>query len=224
LNKRIKAFVFDLDGVITDSAELHYQAWSRIASEQGIPFDRDYNELLKGISRMESLEKILKRKPDACFTASDKEALAARKNDYYKELIGTIDPQALLAGIETLLNDIAEAGIAIALASASRNAPTIIERLGIGHFFQVIVDPADIPHGKPYPDIYLRAASELRVSPEECVGVEDAEAGVQAIKRAGMFAIGIGSSEVLHEADYIVPDSSFLKLPDIIDRIDNQKD
>ncbi|TJY42651.1 beta-phosphoglucomutase [Cohnella pontilimi] len=221
MNTRIKAFVFDLDGVITDSAEFHYEAWSRLASELNIPFDKEYNELLKGVSRMESLELILNRKPEVNLPTAEKEALAARKNDHYKELIQTISPEALLPGIGKLLEAIAEAGMGIALASASRNAPFIIERLGIGHYFQAIVDPAAVPQGKPHPDIYLQAAAELGVAPSECVGVEDAEAGVQAVKRAGMYAVGIGSEKVLREADYIVPDTSCLKLENILDRIEN---
>lgn len=165
----------------------------------------------------------MQRKPEVNYTDSDKEAMANRKNEHYKKLIGSIGPQALLAGIETLLKDIAGAGIGIALASASRNAPTIIERLGIGRFFQAIVDPADVPLGKPHPDIYLRAAAELGVDPWECVGVEDAEAGMQAIKQAGMFAVGIGSAEVLREADYIVPDSYFLNMDDILNSVHNNQ-
>lgn len=213
-----KAFIFDLDGVITDTAEYHYLAWKQLAEELGITIDRKFNEQLKGISRMDSLERILALKPSLQLSQEEKERLATKKNEHYKELIKNISPKDLLPGIKQLLDDIKEREIPIALASASKNAPVVIEQLGVGHYFAHIVDAAKVENGKPDPEIFIKAADFLGVPYEQCIGVEDAPAGVEAINRANMFSVGIGSKESLAHADYVVTDTAQLNFATIIEQ------
>ncbi|WP_379967821.1 beta-phosphoglucomutase [Ectobacillus sp. sgz5001026] len=214
---QVKAFIFDLDGVITDSAELHYLAWKQLADELGIPMDRAFNERLKGISRMESLELILTHgKQEHDFTFEEKETLATKKNDHYKELIGTISEKDVLPGIMDLLQALQANGIKIGLASASKNASLVIERLGIQSFFDTIVDAATIANGKPNPEIFLKAADSLMVPYESCIGVEDAAAGVEAIKAAGMYAVGVGTPGAMEKADYAVNGTDELQFDKLV--------
>jgi beta-phosphoglucomutase len=196
--------IFDLDGVLTDTAELHFQAWQRLAKEKGLPFDRKVNEHLRGVSRLNSLEIIL-RHAGTEMAEEEKKELAERKNGYYRELISRLSPSDLLPGIADLLAQLREIGIRTALASASHNAREIVQRLEIGRFLDLIVDPSEIIKGKPDPEIFFRAAEGLGVPYESCAGVEDAEVGIRAIKAAGMFAVGIGSR--LREADWVLPDT-----------------
>ncbi|WP_062353915.1 beta-phosphoglucomutase [Bacillus kwashiorkori] len=211
--KELHAVIFDLDGVITDTAEYHYLAWKALAEELGISFDREFNEQLKGISRMESLEKILiKGGKENEFTYEEKEKLATQKNEHYKTLIKRITPNDLLPGIEAFLQEIKAANIKIGLASASKNAFSVIESLQVGNYFDTIVDAATVKNSKPDPEVFLKAADQLNVAYENCVGVEDAEAGVEAIKRAGMFAVGVGTKEAMAKADYIVNSTGELTL------------
>ncbi|MBW7651125.1 beta-phosphoglucomutase [Anoxybacillus sp. ST4] len=205
MNKELKAIIFDLDGVITDTAEHHFIAWKQLAEELGIAIDRTFNEQLKGVSRMESLERILALGGQADrYTTEEKEALAYKKNEHYKQLIARMTPDDILPGILDLLRELKRNHIKIGLASASKNAFTVIERLQIGEYFDTIVDAANVKHSKPHPEIFLTAAEQLSVHPSMCVGVEDAQAGVAAMKAAHMFAIGVGDREALKEADYIV--------------------
>lgn len=199
---KLKAVIFDLDGVITDSARYHYLAWKELADELGIPFDEAYNEKLKGVSRMESLELILKN-GNACerYTDEEKEAMAEKKNDNYKELIKQITPNDILPGIMEFLTELKENGIRIALASVSKNAPFIIGQLELETYFDYIADAAAVPNAKPFPDIFLAGMNEFGLSPKECIGVEDARTGIEAIHRAGMKAVGVGTPEEMEEAD-----------------------
>jgi alpha,alpha-trehalose phosphorylase len=206
---RVDAVIFDLDGVLTDTAELHFQAWSRLANEIGVPFDRHTNERLKGIDRQTSLDIILERATHPV-SAAERESLAARKNGYFVAMLQTLTPAALLPGALEALEDLRERGVRIALASASHNAPTIIGRLGIASAFDHVVDPSACGRPKPAPDIFLAAARALGVEPARCIGVEDAIAGVSAIKQAGMMAIGVGDARLLAEADVVVPDMATL--------------
>ncbi|WP_326082176.1 beta-phosphoglucomutase [Paenibacillus graminis] len=218
MSSPIKAFIFDLDGVIVDSAEYHYQAWGQLARELGIPFDRSYNERLKGVSRMQSLELILENPKNLqAYSAAEKLMLADRKNENYKRLIEQITPADLLPGIAGLLSDIMEADLRIGLASASHNAPAIIQRLQIADSFDVIVDPGTLKQGKPDPEIFLTAAALLGVSPESCIGIEDAESGIQAIQRAGMFAVGVGDPISMQGADMILQHGEELNYPNIVE-------
>jgi|SRR5690625_840129 len=213
----VKAFIFDLDGVITDTAELHYKAWKKLAKEIGVSFDRTCNEKLKGINRLDSLEIILKCAGiQGVFSKEEKIALATKKNVYYKKLISKLTPKDVLPNMHTLLEEIRTEGYKIGLASASENAPTIIKALGIEHFFQAIADPKEVIHGKPAPDIFLLAAKQLKVITKDCIGIEDAISGVAAIKQANMFAVGIGDEHQLSKADYIVHTTKELTLSDLI--------
>ncbi len=207
----IEAVIFDLDGVLTDTAELHFRAWSRLAVEIGVPFDRKTNERLKGVDRLSSLNIILERAPRP-FAAKERHALAARKNGYFGELLQTLTPDSLLPGALEALRDVRERGVRIALASASHNAMTIIARLGIADAFDYIADPSNSGLPKPAPDIFLAAAAALKADPKRCIGVEDAIAGITAIKLAGMKAIGVGDARVLAEADVVVPNMATLRI------------
>ena len=196
----LEAVIFDLDGVITDSAEYHYQGWKKLCEELDIPFDRDFNHNLRGVGRMQSLELLLGRVPNRGYTEEQKHEFAARKNDYYRQLITQITPDDLLPGIQKLLDELRAAGIMMALASASRNAGTIISRLGIEGYFDVITDPDKVAKGKPDPEQFFLAAEMLGVPRRNCIGVEDAQAGVDAINAAEIFSVGIG--EYLVQADW----------------------
>lgn len=215
----IKGLIFDLDGVITDTAEYHYLAWKSLAEKIGIEIDREFNEQLKGISRMESLELILERggKADA-YTDAEKEELATQKNEEYKESIKEITPKDILPGISELLKEAKEQKLGLVLASASKNGPAIMERLEIMDLFDGIVDPASLKAGKPDPEIFVRGAEMLGLSTRECVGLEDAEAGIQAINGADMFSVGVGSEEAMREADYAVADTADLNLQTILEK------
>jgi beta-phosphoglucomutase len=217
MSNHIQAFIFDLDGVITDTAEYHYLAWKALGEDIGIPFTREFNEELKGVSRMDSLEKILSLgNRQADFTQEEKEALAAKKNEHYVRLIANISPTDILPGITTLLSDIKEKGYKLGLASVSKNAFAVMESLELKDQFDVIVDAATIMKGKPDPEIFLTAAKLLNVEPKACIGIEDAVAGVDSIKGAGMFAVGVGSKESLAKADLIYTSTEELSLTEII--------
>lgn len=201
---KLKAVIFDLDGVITDSAHYHYLAWKELADELEISFDEEYNEKLKGVSRMESLELILMN-GNACdkYTKEEKEAMAEKKNDNYKELIKQITPEDILPGILPFLKELKAEGIRIALASVSKNAPFIIDRLQLNEYFDYIADAASVPNAKPFPDIFLAGRDEFGFESFECIGVEDAKTGIEAIHRADMKAIGVGTPDQMTEADLL---------------------
>lgn len=215
-NKTLKAVIFDLDGVITDSARYHYLAWKELADELGIPFDEEYNEKLKGVSRMESLELILKN-GDACdkYTPEEKEQMAHKKNENYKELIKQMTPADILPGVMEFLKELKANNIKTALASVSKNAPFIIHQLQIEEYFDYIADAAAVPNAKPHPDIFLAGMNEFGLSAQECIGVEDARTGIEAIHRAGMLAVGVGTPAEMEEADLLLTTKD-LKLNDIL--------
>jgi len=200
----MKAVIFDLDGVITDTARYHYLAWKRLAESQGVHFDEAFNEHLKGIDRMGSLDLIL-ASSSRSYTQDEKLALAHEKNEHYKELIATMSPDDLLPGAVAALDACRAAGLKIGLASVSKNAFSVLDMLGITGKFDYVVDAATIACGKPDPEIFLKAARELGVDPADCMGVEDAVAGVASIKSAGMYALGIGDPQVLRQADKVIP-------------------
>ena len=213
MSTRFKAVIFDLDGVITDTAHYHYLAWKRLADSVDAPFDEAFNEQLKGVDRMGSLELILARAPRT-YTLDEKRALADTKNAHYQELIATMTPDDLLPGALRALEEVRAAGLRIGLASVSRNAFTVLDRLGIRDRFDDVVDAATVVNGKPDPEIFLTAAAHLGVMPADCLGVEDAVAGVASIKDAGMFAVGVGSPDVLHRADRVIPSMEAFRLDD----------
>ncbi len=202
--KPFKAVVFDLDGVITDTARFHHLAWKRLADTLGIGFDDELAESLKGIDRRMSLTMILE-KGGVTLEPAEFDRLADMKNVWYKELIGTMTRDDLLPGALETLEAVRAAGLKVGLASVSQNAPAILERLGIADLFDAVVDARLLKRGKPDPEIFLKAAAQLGVEPADCLGVEDAVAGVASIKGAGMAALGIGRPSVLTEADAVIP-------------------
>ncbi|HEY2661510.1 MAG TPA: beta-phosphoglucomutase [Caulobacteraceae bacterium] len=199
----IKAAIFDLDGVLTDTAKAHYRAWKLMADEIGVPFDEAANEALKGVDRMGSLDLILRRGQRE-MSVAEREILAARKNGYYLELIEHFSPDDLFPGARAVLEAARQAGLKLALASASRNARTLVERLGVAELFDHVVDAATIARGKPDPETYLRAAQALGVAPSACIGLEDAQAGVAGLRAANIYAVGVGDPAVLNLADAVV--------------------
>lgn len=213
----IKGIVFDLDGVLTDTAEYHYLAWQELGKKIGISIDRVFNEQLKGISRMDSLERILAYgcKSDV-YSEEEKLKLAEEKNEDYKKLITKISSANLLPGIKEFMAELKRADMKLALASASKNGPDILNLLGIADMFDTIVDPAALVNGKPDPEIFIKGAKQLNLSPEECIGVEDAEAGIQSINAAGMFSVGVGTQESMKFADMFVSETAHLNVASIL--------
>ncbi|MDG6142251.1 beta-phosphoglucomutase [Lactococcus formosensis] len=209
-----KAVLFDLDGVITDTAEYHFQAWKALAEELGIDgVDRTFNEQLKGVSREDSLRKILEL--GGKFEAYDDETfaqLAQRKNDNYVQMIQKVGPDDIYPGILDLLKDLRAKNIKIALASASKNGPFLLEAMGLSSYFDVIADPAKVAASKPAPDIFLAAAAGVGVPITSCIGIEDAQAGITAIKAAGALPIGVGAAEDLGTDIALVSNTNTLSL------------
>ncbi|MEY2114063.1 MULTISPECIES: beta-phosphoglucomutase [Rhodanobacter] len=201
----LKAVVFDLDGVLADTAVLHRAAWQQLANEIGAPLDEITAGRMKGVDRRGSLDILLEHAPRS-YSETEKEALAARKNAHYIELIGRLGPQDLLPGARAAVESVRRAGLKTALASASRNAPQLLERLGIATLFDCVVDAGRIARSKPDPEIFLAAARGLGLAPGECLGVEDAAAGIAALHAAGMAAVGIGRAQELDQADVLLPD------------------
>ncbi len=199
------ALIFDLDGVLADTAHLHHAAWKRLAGELGLPWNDAIGEKLKGVDRMASLEIVL-GSASKNYTAAQKQELADRKNGYYRAAIETFSADDLLPGALAALEAARGAGLKTALASASRSAKELVERMGVAGLFDHVVDSATVARAKPDPEIFLRAAAALGVAPAACLGVEDAQAGVAAIKAAGMAALGIGDARVLGEADAVLRD------------------
>lgn len=193
---------FDLDGVLTDTARAHYRAWKRLADSLDIPFDETDNAALKGVDRMGSLALILGNRPG--YDAETRAQLAAIKNDWYLEEVAGFGPSDLFPGAREAIEHCRAAGLKVALASASRNAPLLIGRLGVADLFDLIVDPTSVVHGKPAPDIFLAAAERTGVAPAEMLGVEDAAAGIAAIRAAGMPSLGIGDARELAAADRVI--------------------
>ncbi|WP_343672215.1 beta-phosphoglucomutase [Chitinophaga sp.] len=214
---RIDACIFDLDGVIVDTAKYHYKAWKRLANELGFDFTEEQNELLKGLSRTRSLEIILEI-GGVQKSAEEQAILAARKNEWYVDMIRHMQPDEVLPGARAFLESLRKAGVKTALGSASKNAGTILERVGLAALFDVVVDGNSVTASKPDPEVFLKGADSLHADPAYCVVFEDAVAGVQAAKAGGMKAVGIGAVNVLGNADMIVSglgDMSLQRLKDL---------
>ena len=201
--REMRVAIFDLDGVIVDTAKYHYLAWKRLAGELGFDFTETDNERLKGVSRTRSLE-ILLEIGRLTLEEETRLQLAARKNDWYVDYIRHMDADEILPGAAEYLQRIRVKGVKTALGSASRNAPLILERLGIASLFDAVVDGNKVSKAKPDPEVFLRAAEEINISPAACVVFEDAEAGIQAAIRAGMGVVGIGKPSILRDADVVI--------------------
>ncbi|MBO0424280.1 beta-phosphoglucomutase [Enterococcus plantarum] len=212
-----KGFVFDLDGVITDTAKFHYIAWKNLAAELGITINETFNETLKGISRMDSLEKILAYgHKENDFTTEEKEALAQKKNEEYVKLLADLSEKDLLPGVHNFLVQAKERNIPCAIASASKNAPMILEKLGVLDFFGHIVDPETLKKGKPDPEIFVKATESIKIESKDAIGFEDAQAGIEGIKAAGMYAVGISETENLAGADLQVASMTELSVEKLL--------
>lgn len=192
----IKGFLFDLDGVIVDTAVFHFQAWRRLAQKLGGDFTEEQNEQLKGVSRVDSLKKIIEW-TGATVSEEEFQTLMIEKNEWYLELVQGLGPQDALPGALNFLQTAYDQGIKIALGSASKNAPMILEKLGITPLFTAIIDGNNVVNGKPHPEVFLKGAEALGLEPSECVVFEDSIAGVQAAKTGGMSSVGIGDAETL---------------------------
>ena len=200
---KIKACLFDLDGVIVDTAIYHFQAWRRLANELGFDFTEHQNEQLKGVSRMESLDLILDW-GNVTLTDEEKNVWATRKNNWYLDLVKEMTPQEVLPGVKDFLILLRKNNIKIALGSASKNSKLILERIEMLSYFDAIIDGNSITKSKPDPEVFLLGAVATDCKPVECVVFEDAVAGVQAGKRGGMRVIGVGNSDTLNEADLVI--------------------
>lgn len=186
----IEAVIFDLDGVIVSTDDCHYRAWKRMADEEGIYFDREINNRLRGVSRMASLDIVLER-ANREYSEDEKQALAEKKNNYYKELICKLTPNDILPGAMETLEELKKNGIKIAIGSSSKNTSIILKQIGLDTYFDAVSDGNNITHSKPNPEVFLKAAEMLGVAPENCMVVEDADAGIEAGKRAGMKTLSV---------------------------------
>lgn len=216
MNELTIACIFDLDGVLVDTAVYHYQAWKKLANSLGFDFTHAQNEQLKGVNRMRSLDKILAwgdiEKSDA-----EKEELAALKNTWYVDMISKMSPTEVLPGSLELLQELKDKGIKIALGSASKNSGLILEKTNLTHFFDAIVDGNAVTSSKPDPEVFLKGAELLHTPAENCIVFEDAAAGVEAAIAAHMAVVGVGTAENLPGADLIVKDLSGVTVTQLID-------
>ena len=209
-----KAIIFDLDGVLTDTSECHYQAWKHLADDEGIPFTREENDAhLRGVGRRDSLLYLLKGRK---VSEAQMQEMMDRKNRYYGELIKNMSPNEVVPGGVALLHEIRQAGIKTAIASASKNTMTVLQRLDLVSCFDGIADGNSVIHGKPSPDIFIFAAGLVKTPVRDCLGVEDATAGIEAIKAAGMTALGIGPQERFSTADKVMDTLEKKTLQDLL--------
>lgn len=216
----IKAVLFDLDGVIVSTDEYHYQAWKMIADKCGIYFDRQINNRLRGVSRMASLDIVLE-KSDRSYSEEEKVQLATEKNDRYRELLNSLTPEHKEEGFDELLTYIKEKGIRTAVASSSKNTRTILEKIGLINSFDEIVDGNMISRSKPDPEVFLKAADLLGEDPRNCLVVEDAIAGVQAGKAAGMITVGIKDAAASEYSDH--PVTSLTEIIQVIETLNRER-
>ena len=203
------AVIFDLDGVIVSTDDCHYRAWKKMADEEGIYFDREINNRLRGVSRMASLDIVLERAKRA-YSENEKTEMAQRKNNCYKELICELSPDDILPGAMETLIKLKENGIKIAVGSSSKNTPIILKQIGLESFFDAVSDGNNITHSKPDPEVFLKAAEMLNIAPENCMIVEDADAGIEAGKRAGMKTLAVQGA---NGADFEVKNLAECDLP-----------
>ncbi|MGB5647835.1 beta-phosphoglucomutase [Muriicola sp.] len=206
-----KGFIFDLDGVIVDTAKYHYLAWKHLADELGIPFTKEQNEQFKGVSRKRCLE-ILLEWGELKVSQSQFNSWLAEKNEDYLQYIETMTASEILPDVPKVLNFLKEHNVPMALGSASKNARPILKKVGLIPYFTSIVDGTQVTKAKPDPEVFMIAAGELKVMPQHCIVFEDALAGIEAANRAGMTSIGIGKKEILTEARYVFKDFTEIEL------------
>jgi beta-phosphoglucomutase len=207
----IKACIFDLDGVIVDTAHYHYLAWKRLANELGTDLTVEDNEKLKGVSRMHSLEIILQM-GGITRSQHDKELLANKKNSWFVDYLERMAPEEIFPGVKDLIQQLKSMGLKVGLASSSKNAKTVLQLLHIQNLFDAVVDGTMITHSKPHPEIFLLAAEKLNLPPHECLVFEDAESGVEAALAAGMKCVGVGSARQLGKANKVIAKTGDFKV------------
>ncbi len=200
----IEACLFDMDGVIVDTARFHFLAWQRLAHALSIPFTEEDNEHLKGVSRVDSLQRIL-QKGQVELDEKSKQEWMDRKNQWYLEYVSTITPKDMLPGVANFLHELREARIKIGLGSSSKNAMLILEKLGITELFDTVIDGIQVQQSKPHPEVFLAGARQLHLEPSDIVVFEDAISGVKAAVDGGFRCVGIGSPEVLTQANWVIP-------------------
>jgi beta-phosphoglucomutase len=217
--RRYDAVVFDLDGVICHTDLYHYRSWKSVADELGIPFDETVNNRLRGVSRMNSLDIVLERYVGEPLSDERKVELAATKNDRYRVMLGDMTPEDLDPTVRTTLDELRSRGLKLAIGSSSKNAAFILERLGLGDYFDAVADGNHISQSKPDPEVFLLAAEYLGVDPTRCVVVEDAEAGIEAGSAAGMYTVAIGDAAEKGVGDAQL--RAFAELTDVIERLES---
>lgn len=221
--RKYQGLLFDLDGVLVDTAKYHYLAWKDLANTMGIPFTVEDNERLKGVSRMRSLEIILEI-GNRTLPEEEKGALCAKKNGAYLEYIYKLSQEELLPGVREFLTDAKQRGYKIALGSASKNSMLILERLGIASLFDAIIDGTKVSKAKPDPEVFAKGAEALDLPCESCIVFEDAVAGIQAAHNAGMKAVGVGTRDRLPEADYVISGFDGLTVENLLNQGDMELD
>ncbi len=208
---RVQGVIFDLDGVIVDTAQYHFEAWKTVASEWKYNLTAEDNEQLKGVSRKDSIAKIASW-AGIIVSAAELNEIAAQKNKKYLALCNALSPKHILPGIVDLIHELKANAIQIALGSASKNARFVIEKLGLSKLFDVIIDGNDVNNSKPNPEVFLKAAQQMKLSPQACVVIEDAPAGIQAALAAGMGVVGLGNISDLKQANLVLQDTKKLTL------------
>jgi beta-phosphoglucomutase len=217
--KQIKACIFDLDGVIVDTAKYHFKAWRRLANELGFDFSEEENEQLKGVSRVESLNLILKWGKKEENDEEVKAAMADKKNAWYLEYIERMNADEILPGAEAFLRDAKSKNIKIVLGSASKNSRLILERIGIVHLFDAIIDGNSTTKSKPDPEVFLLGAQAVGLDPKECIVFEDAEKGVEAALAGGFYTVGVGNADVLDEAHIVIPGFEYIEYSEVLEAL-----
>jgi beta-phosphoglucomutase len=217
--KQIKACIFDLDGVIVDTAKYHFKAWRRLANELGFDFSEEENEQLKGVSRVESLNLILKWGKKEENDEEVKTAMADKKNAWYLEYIERMTADEILPGAEAFIRDAKSKNIKIVLGSASKNSRLILERIGIVHLFDAIMDGNSTTKSKPDPEVFLMGAQAVGLDPKECIVFEDAEKGIEAALAGGFYTVGVGNADVLDEAHIVIPGFEYIEYSEVLEAL-----
>jgi beta-phosphoglucomutase len=212
--EQIKGVIFDLDGVLVSTDEFHYRAWARLANDENIPFSRKDNQRQRGVSRMESLEVLLERS-EREYPDHEKNEMAARKNQYYVESLQKLTPESVLPGVRRLLCELKKSNVKLAVGSSSRNAPLIMKKTELLKYFDAVADGNDITKSKPDPEVFLIAANRLELKPEECLVVEDANAGVEAALKAKMQVLAVGAARHHPAADLRAENLNAVSLKDL---------
>ena len=215
MNNKVKAVIFDLDGVVTDTAEYHYQSWKLPLKEEGIDFSKKDNEKLRGLSRRVSVKTIAQTK-EIDFSREKENEIMKKKNDYYNEMIVDLDKSDMINGIHEILLDLKNKNYKLAVASASCNAKKVIKSLELNHFFEIVADGNSVNKSKPAPDLFLFTANNLGVPAKHCLVIEDSKAGVIGAKKAGMKVVGVGPEERIGKADYCYEKISDINLDEIL--------